>query len=79
MTLAWRMHEELHQQRPAKKFKRDASLSEFEAGAKTNRETLLAAAQKCGVHATCRSPVFGRKGGDRQWQTQDLRLWFASK
>lgn len=35
---------------PAKKFKRDASLSEFEAGAKTNRETLLAAAQKCGVH-----------------------------
>eukprot|EP00435_Cladocopium_sp_Y103_P023191 s1033_g5.t1 len=45
---------------PAKKFKRDASLSEFEAGAKTNRETLLAAAQKCGVPATCRNPLLGR-------------------
>ena len=39
--------------RSAKKFKRDASLLDFEAGAKFNRETLLATAQKYSIPVTC--------------------------
>lgn len=61
----------LSQQRSAKKFKRDASLSQFEAGAKVNRETLLAAAGKCGVRVSwpcgelgkeLRQPIMGVHG-----------------
>ena len=38
------------------KFKRDASLLQFEAGAKLNRETLLATAQKYSIPVTCFAP-----------------------